>query len=555
MADLVNFKQNLMVFAEAHAGLPCVVLNQNSDFSQELDRLIGVDNKGEDESVTALVGRYVDEFAGALGDPANEAVVAKFNEIVDCFYEKINCVFKEIFGIKNHAAELAQDMEKLANDMLARDPFVSVHTGKSTLNIDFPVFGWDAIATVGSAIYLTNKVNGSVTVEEGEVPETFSLHHFRLACDNLKDAQGVEPITISLEATTAAIDQIKEALPTIPVDSITQVWKQLTTAGATNFIVAALANKDVDPSVIFKNIVEFSNFIETSIPVMDAISTGVVDLGNETMDKLSGNMQKLRWIAEMCGYYIAMHREFSYKGAILLPNGALNKDEVEAYNAAGGTPLMIAHYIRAMFKDDLNAIPVRGVPSNSIITSASALEERVKRDMNNIESRISLATTQARVHAFKHIGCIYIAEEVKKQNPEVDEVTLGSMANCKGKDVVKRIAGNINMYNISFLDAALSLIIEGSFEDTFLECVYKKLGAAYLNRANVGGDIEQGDIDIVESGVIADLVSGFIAHKMLATDECKDMTVKAPVVPPVAEAATPEQPVAPKEGEPSQEDQ
>ena len=97
--------------------------------------------------------------------------------------------------------------------------------------------------------------------------------------------------------------------------------------------------------------------------------------------------------------------------------------------------------------------------------------------------------------------------------------------------VCPAIVQAITMYEISFMDACLSLIMESGDPRSFAYAMFKKLGAAYVNRADLGGDIDQSAIDVVESKVIADFLSEFVVTRLCAYEDCRDMTVSAPVVP------------------------
>ena len=530
MADLVNFKQMLMAEAEQN-GLPNLVLSQNTDLGQIASRIVGVDNRAEGESAAALAGRYVDEFTAALSEEANADILKLYEEVVAVFADKFNKVFGEIAAVKGHAAELAGEMERVKNDILARDPFVAAHTGLSTLNTDFPVRDWSVIGVVGSKPYIIGRVNGSVAADGAEVPEAFSAHHFNLAIDNLKSAERLQDVQFTPETRVNILETIKNACGEAAPADVEAGFDMLTIGARFNAYINALASKDMDPANIYKTIVAFTAAIENVYTVIGVIQSEMVDLGNSNRAIMDANIEKAKVICELMAYYIAMHRESTYAEALLLPDGALNKDTMDKFTQAGGTPIMVAHYIRAMFKDKLEAIPVRGVPVDSIINSATALADRVKRDIANAEGRISLATNKARVTAFKHVAGKYIINEVEQKFADKDPVAKTAIVEKITMAVCPAIVQAITMYEISFMDACLSLIMESGDPRSFAYAMFKKLGAAYVNRADLGGDIDQSAIDVVESKVIADFLSEFVVTRLCAYEDCRDMTVSAPVVP------------------------
>lgn len=535
MANLVNFRTYMANIADQN-GLPPVCLCDSTDLSMALSKLITVDNRGADETNGQVTQRYIDEICASLCKPENKEIADKLNAVVACFKDKLATSIKSVKDIKENAKQLAADMEKVAQDYLAADPFVSKHLKLTTLSTDYPEWKWEGPLMIGSPSIIANTVNAKFAASEESVSDAFD---YKNLTNSILYIRKEHPIKAVDEMDAATIDEfvnsISEVLPDMSVETIKEVVEVLLGTKLINSIYIQLEGiAHLDPALIFKTVQEFDGYIQKFYPVADAVASGTVAVPETSKDVLVSNATSLKVLCVHFAYFELMERNTVMRQSILLQGGLINSDEKSAYEEAGGTQQMIAHYIRFMYNDDVSKIPVRGVPSKVIIESAAHNEKVVTESMTNIANRIAVVTTKAHVFAFKHVATQYLNHLIERTAGEETNKVDNAITFTRLSDIaLTPVANSILQYDIGFVDACMTLIINAEFRDTFVEKLANELGAKYLATVNAAGGDEVNDLDfkVAEMDVIARMVSGFVAEHLVGVCECKDMTVKTPVVP------------------------
>lgn len=535
MANLINFKQYLADLAESRGGLPAVGFRGNTELEQLLSKLITVDNRKEDETNSQVTMRYVDEICEALSNPDNEEIVNALNTCVTAFKEKISSATADIANIRESAKTLAGYMEKLKDDLLAKDPFVASHLKLTTLSTDFPVWEWTGPSLIGSNAYIAERINSKMASSEDNIPQNFD---YRTLTNNLMYLRKEFPIT-QVDITAEDIETVVESAAEVVGEASTKEDVAATInviAGVTR--ISSLYSElegiaHLDPALLFKKVQEFDNLIQKYYPTTEAVVSDKVALPDAVKTEMKHNANSLAHLCEAMAYFELMERETVMRQSILLQGGLVNADVKSEYEAAGGTQLMLAHYIRFMYKDDVNKIPSRGISTKVIVESAAHNEKVVKESMTNVAHRIAIATTRARVDAFKTVANRYVVNYVDGVCVDcaaVDKsIKVAKIYDCVAKDVAERILH----HDISFVDAALMLIVRTEKSGTFVEQMFNALGAKYLatTAAAEGGEVTEMDLRIAEMDVVAGMVSDFIVKNIFCACVCKDMTMKSPVVP------------------------
>lgn len=534
MANLAGFRQMLADVAAADKGLPQVNLRCRTDFDIDLARIINVDNRRDDESDAQVVQRYIDEICDAIASPENENIRKNLDTIIKAFTERIKGTTNAINEIRASARTLAETMEKAKTEYLAKDPYVSTHLKLTDVSIDYPVWEWNGPKLLGGTTYIKERVAGHLVSDGVEPPKDFDYRLFVACCESISRQITFNTVDIADDKLSSVIDAVVDALGgEITKDEATDVVSILTGSRSIAGVILDMQRLvGMNPADLFSRIKEYDQFICKNYPVVEAVTDGRVAL-DEAAKGISENAESLRLLCEYMAYFEAMERETVFRQSILLQGGLLNSDAQQEYSDAGGTPVMIAHYLRYMYKDDATKIPARGISGKVIIESAAHNEKVVKADISNITNRIAIATTKARGEAFKVVAHRYFINKVDR---EMQEATAGEKATkveALTTSIAKMISRRILDHDIAFVDAALMLIVESDYSGTFVEQMYTKLGAAYLAKINTAenGNVSELDLQVAGMSVISEMISGFVADQLLEGCQCKDCTVKSPIVP------------------------
>lgn len=518
MADLVKFKEELASYAERHNGLPNVVLSQSTDVGQAFSCVAGVDNQAENESVHDLVGRYVEEFCNTLNSEDYKGTVEVFDRTVAAFADKIKDALASLDGVRTTARELAGKADKIVNDILNQSEFYNKYVNYSEMSTNFPEFAWGATKVWGTKEALATAVNSLVTAEGVEASDQFDIRLFNIIVSGLDRFVKAEPVALDEAARKALIDQLRSILPDTAEANISASVDRIIGAIRTTDICNLIAQYKTNPATdIFNTVKAVDAFVLDNHGVVDAIVSQQVDAADDIQSSLIAAATKLQNLCKILAYYEQMQRDTVYREAYLLQGGLVNSDQQAAFVSAGGTPKMIANYIRKFYNDDYSTIPAMGVRADAIVKADGTIADEVEEMNKTTADKISLIKTNARVSAFKLVAQDYIEQQYNVNNSE-GEVDLAKRNVFADKIMTSTgccVIDAIRQYNICMVEAFITLVIGTSYAGTFVEHLQKKLGSAYLALTNLNTTVSDNDIRCAEAGVIAELIISFVVDKMV----------------------------------------
>lgn len=521
MADLVKFKEELAAYAERHNGLPNVVLSQSTDVGQAFSCISGVDSQAEGESTRELTERYVEEFCNTLNSEDYKGTVEVFDRTVAAFADKIKDALASLDGVRTTARTLADKAEKVATDVLNNNEFYCKYVNYSEMSTNFPEFTWSATKLWGAKETLAIAVNALVTAGGVEVSHDYDIRLFNIIASNLDRFVKAEPIALDEVERTALVDQLKAVLPETSEQNICAALDRITGEVSATDVCRLIAQYKSNPAVDIFNIIKtIDAFVLDNHDVADAIVSQQVRTDESTMPRLIDAATKMQNLCKILAYYEQMQRDTIYREAYLLQGGQVNSDQQQVFVNAGGTPKMIANYIRKFYNDNYGAIPAMGVRAVAIVKTDSSIADEVEAMNKATADKIALIKNNAYVSAFKIIALEYVAQQYNVGNADetVDPAKRSAFVDKIMASVGCSVIEAMRQYNICPVEAFITLIIGTDYAGTFVEHLQKKLGSAYLALTNLNTTISDDDIRCAEAGVIAELIVSFIVDKMVCNN-------------------------------------
>lgn len=520
-SNLATFKSLLAQHVESGKAIPNVVLKVDNDLGQAFGRIVSKEQVNEGETAGQVTARYVDEICAALTDPQNAEASAKFGETVELFATKFKNAWSAVESIREAGHELAAEMEKITNDQLNKNEYVAAHLNYENLSTDFPVFEWKGCTVMGSISDVIKNVNGLVTQGE-EVSDQISASVFNVILSAMNKYGQTEDVPMTEEGRKAAIDALTNICQTstagdieIAVDAITGINH--------NCPVHARLSKLLDigatQGLLVDTIKLFDGAITSLYPILELIVSEQVVPVPTAKEQVIENAKKIITVMEIACYYEQMQRTTTFRESLLLQGGLVNGDLQETFKTAGGTSRMLAEFIRFMYAGDANKIPVAGIKSQAIIDGATAISEKVNKDIANVKSRITLATNMARMTAFKIVMRDYIAKMVHRNNPDIQALDQSTKVEEYMKNHIVAIAETVRQYSVNFIDAAMNSIVAIEYAGSFTEHLFRELGAAYIAVAEQTGNITAEDLRQVDIAVIAKLIVTFLAKNLVQVEQ------------------------------------
>ena len=527
MANLAKFKTLLSQYAAEKHSIPCVVLNQSTDIGQAFNKVVTLDNRAEGETDQAVTERYVEEICSSLEKEENSNAVQLFDATVEGLTTKIKSAVSSIEGIRDNARELAADMEKRASEAVAKDQYVIDNQKFQTLSEDFATWTWEGTKTIGAVSYVIEAVHSSVVHGETEIPKEPDAKLFELATSKLDKDIVINPVELSEDEKKATLEFLKELCADLSAEAIAEAFDIL--IGEKKFadafeIIARHTTRDAGR--LFEDIQVVDDFVQKMYPIVDAINTDQVTLPEAKADAIKANAKTMSTFCEYCVYYENMMRTSIFRTALLLRGGLINEDNWAAFQEAGGSKTMIANYIRYMYRDEYGKIPASGITVSAITNNADDVATKVTKEISGIKHRIKLAQTDANVMAFENVARELVLKKIARDNENIESGEAAILLEKLYLKAAKPVAETIRDFDVNFLDASVALIIGLDYEGTFVQHLQKKLGAAYIARAEEVSELTAEDIRQVDARVIAGLVCEFIVNVLVEPAPCLERESK-----------------------------
>lgn len=512
-SNLATFKGLLAAHVESGKPVPSVILKDDNELGQAFNRVVTKEQTVEGETVGQTAGRYVDEICASLGDEQNAEACRIFGETVELFTTKMKNAWNNVSGIRDTGKELAQQMDKIANDQMTQNEFVSTHMNYSQLSTDFPVFDWNGTKVMGSINDVIRTVNSFAT-REGEPSDQINNGLFNIIISDMTKFGQVQDVPMTEETRNAAIDCLISVCQSSTAGDIEIVVDAITGINKNCPIHARLCKLRDLASIqgqLFDTIKLFDSAISSMFPILELITSGQVAPVPTSKETIIANANEIIKVLQLACYYEYMQRTSVFKDALLLQGGLVNADCQEAFKTAGGTSQMLAEFVRFMYNDDKTKIAVTGVKGQAILDGASAVSEKVKKDIANVESRVALARNTARMSAYRIVMRDYLSKKIRRENQDIPGTEAATKVEELMKSAVVPITESIRQYNANFIDAAMNAIVASEYPKTFTEHLFKELGAAYISATEQNGNITAADLRQVDVAVIAKMITTFLA--------------------------------------------
>lgn len=517
-SNLATFKALLSKHVDGGQPLPNVILKEDNDLGQAFARVVSKEQVKDGETPGQTTGRYIDEVCSSLGDEQNAPATAAFGETVSLFTTKIKNAWNNVSGIRDTGRELASQMEKIASDQLTTNEFVAKHLNYAKLSTDFPVFDWNGTKVMGSINEVIRNINALAT-HNGEPSDQINANLFNILISDMTKFGQIQDVAMTEESRKAAIECLLNVCQTSTAGDIEIVVDAITGINKNCPIHARLCQlRDLGQmqGLLFDTVKLFDGAISSMFPILELITSDQVVPVPTAKESVVANAKAITTVLELACYFEYMQRTSVFKDALLLQGGLVNADCQEAFKTAGGTTQMLAEFVRFMYADDKMKIAVTGVKGQAILDGATAVADKVKKDIANVESRVALAKNTARQAAYRIVMRDYISKMLKRVNPDDSAEDVSAQTEGYMKSVIAPITENIRQYNVNFIDAAMRGIVDVEHKGSFTAHLFNELGAAYISATEQNGNITAEDLRQVDVSVIAKLVVTFLVDNLVS---------------------------------------
>jgi hypothetical protein len=471
----------------------------------------------EASGYTGDFGSLAKDFTSLLNSDsiASESINYEISKITKPIVAEFNIAMENIHNAKKRVNTLVSKVDETYNKLLAANPISSIHLNLKTNSTDVKRINWNILNSLNvSNEYLIESVHNTNDIKGKDVNQnTIDLIGKRLVYNNTEETSLA---TLDKDISESKLKEIIRAVKTSTKDilSMEEFKLAIETIMDTNkcqrFIntIISMNQSGVKPAA---TCLRYLDYIKALVPAVNVLKQGVVELSNESMDKLIGRLNSITNYIEYAAYVVNYHREHSFNNILVIGdhrtnNGVYNSVEdilINPDTEVKNTDLEmqdIVHYMEYMYKNKL--VPVKGVELKSIVSYMPNIKTRIANDSKNITSKLKIIQTNAKRDALS-----FVLSSESFNTPKFSNINV--------QEFVKHTVGYSVVTNLTTEDIIYNIIIGLEHKGTFTETVFKKFSEGYVKLSTEQNNISDLDITALECSTMSDILSDYLVKKFV----------------------------------------
>lgn len=498
---MLDFKYllELIIAKDKNNQLPIVGPKDHTSLHEAITSLVGLGSFYPSAfSKKMIYKELLDEFSDAQYDSISYGdSFETLDGIVESLTGKLKTTTDTINNIKDQVTILSKDINDRVESYISRDPFASLHYGKTSSDVEYDKIEWAIYKSLGTDINIKTQVHQllNVSVDTNVTHNLFSLAISKL----VNKSTDYQDIDLPKNVNDEIIEQLNNYLDDVLLDDIKDVVNMVTKSTRTNRLRNNIITHSKQLTTV-KTILFYLSTIDKMYKVISAIQSGTLDLSKSARNRVAKNCETLQKYMLIMAYGIMFNRTEFFSNALILPEKYINPDNLDEFVAQDGDNQMIAHHLFYLHKD---GIPSKGISGSSIISMSKNIKNMVLKETRNVDTRLKLIKHDATREAFKYV----VSEYIKKEQEDGQE-----LINKNSNELIKSMCETIIVQDRVVEDAVYEVIVGLFYKNTFVETIYKRLGKEYLELLTNKSDINDEDILFSEVSVFVDLLCDFMCN-------------------------------------------
>ncbi len=500
MLDLQNFISNMTSHA-ATGQFPVVEFKGNSSMQDIVRRVDGGSNF-IDPSYSGP--QIVNDILSTVDEGQSDNYVAKkgfieMDAIADNMTNTLKTTRNELKDIKSIVNRLAGEITEAFAKQLKASP-----VGNTSLNLvadegTHSIINWDIAKKLAPMKFIAGEIHDAIRIK-GNDPSRMHLTSIVRMIKNPNTALGGDILDLNKSVADREViaEKLKSSLPNTSHDEIMLVLGFLCDPfqlkKAAPYLIDGLEfNTKRDASETCTNVLAVMDIV---VPVVDALESA--DMSELSKTDISDNANVLYSYLKVGAYFCEVCRKQVFQNAVMLSNGVLNKDVLEAYRKEGGTESDLIVHKHYMYR--AGKLPFGGLAMNTVLSFKEKLSVKAKAEMDANSVKTKYATSQVMKSAMTSCLVKYTNSVELKDKRCVSEL-------------IRRATEQYMMDTINLEDIMFKFILDLQHRDCFVSLLHERLGASYIAKLAENNELNSTDAVVAEVGVYTKLVVEFMMNK------------------------------------------
>lgn len=434
----------------------------------------------------------------------NGDLLKPFDDMANAFARKIHDGVTNLKQIKDDVTWITEDVMKRYHQYVGEDPVLATYTGEHGQAIlSMPAVDWSLMSKISERVTIA-RVHEKIDHED-DVPITDSMISLAISrLPGVNDERNFEPVgDLKKDKVEKIIDTVFSSVKDrCTKEEVANVVKSALFLTSDHLRQAANSITQFADGRTVNRINDYMDQVRLGDLILPHITDEVTDVSAANRQRINRNIEFIQDVNRMLAYVAIHYRNTIWKDAIMVPGPMVNSDNMEQFQAQGGSLESLVLYHNYLYKET-------GVPSNGI-TVQFALES------------IGQATEEYKMEAARQAAT---CEERKKQymRDAFINSSLEYLNNHKDKFSVGFASNNLVAYVSAVYDSVLlevplesrlyDMILNSCYINSMERNLYQRLNAAYIKHISSAESLTDEAYDRIEVGVYADMIAEYLVDK------------------------------------------
>lgn len=454
-----------------------------------------------DKSVAEHVADYEKMTKNRL---LNGELLQQFDDMANAFARKIYDGITNLKQIKKDVVCLSDDIMKRYHQYVGEDPVVSAYAGEhGKASLSMPAVDWSLMNKISERVTIA-RVHDKIDHEDNA---TITDSMIRLAINRLpgvSDERTCEPVgDLKKEKVERIIDlvfsSVKDKCTKAEVANVVKSALYLTPdhlRHAAGSITAFVDGRSVN------KINDYMNQVRLGDLILSNITDDVTDVSAANRQRINHNIDLIKEINNMIAYVAMYYRNTVWKDAIMVPGPMVNSDNMEQFQAKGGSLESLVLYHNYIYKE--TGVPSAGVTVQFALESIGQASEEYK-----LEAARQAATCEERKK--QYLRDAFVNSSLEYLNCHKDKFSPQFASN----NLVAYVG---SVYDSVMLEAPLEnrlydMILNSCYINSMERNLYHRLNVAYIKHASSTETLTDEMCDRIDVSVYADMIAEYLVDK------------------------------------------
>ena len=434
----------------------------------------------------------------------NGEMLAPFDNLANVFAQKLHDGINNLKQIKQDVQGIVDRTMNIYQDLVALDPVLAAYTGEGNKqSLGMECVNWDIMRDVSERRTIYNVHDRIQYPADGEVNNST----IALAINYLKQ-QFTEDSFKEAPALTA--DKVNRIVDTVLGQTSGKIGRDVVTnvVKSALFLNYAAFNQTINSLVAFvngqtaANINKVMHFVADTKEVTKFISDEALDLSAATRKQVASNIEAIDALADTAAYIVLNYRHNVWRDALIVPGPMVNGDNLEEYQAKGGTIADMVQMYNYTFKE--TGTPTNGINTNFVIDAVAHAAETYKAEIARNVSVCEDKKQECIRKAFINASLEYLEEHRAMFSKQFNNVNLPKYASAIYDSVQLDVPLESRCYD---------LILNSCYINSIERNLYNRLNAAYVKQASSTETLTAEMCDRIDVGVYADMIAEYLLDK------------------------------------------